>query len=138
MELQVASLFRRDCSLGHSKIDRRPSAFFTCFPGRGGVIFSAVIEVEDKRPNHRGEQEIDYDKIKVTVTWAVDGTPGAARKWEKQGLTVTADEPTSMAVLQAVRMAKRDLVVTWGRKMVTFSVAGAGKALARLAKACGV
>ena len=111
--------------------------YFFCFPGRSGVIFTATIEAEDKRPNHRGEQQIDYRKLKVTVKWAVDGAPGASRKWEKQGLTVTADEPTSKALLQALRAAKRDLVVSWGRKTVTFGAAGASKALASLAKACG-
>lgn len=112
-------------------------AIFMCFPGRQGIVFTTGIEIEDNRPNHRGEQHVDYDKLKVTVKWTVDGAAGSPRKWEKQGLSVTADAAASAAVMKALRSAERELVVTWGRKSVTYTASGAGKALGSLAKACG-
>ena len=70
------------------------------------------------------------------MKWSVDGVAGATRKWEKQGLSVTADAATTRALLEALRSAKQELVVTWGRKSAAFSAAGAAKALGALSKAC--
>jgi hypothetical protein len=111
-------------------------ASFVCNPAAGGLTFFSDIEVLDKRPNHRGEQKIDYRTLKVTIKWSVDGVPGPARKWEKHGPTAAADATTSGQLLAALRSAKRDLVVTWGRTSVAYSAAGASKALSALSKAC--
>ncbi|RYH02052.1 MAG: hypothetical protein EON57_10175 [Alphaproteobacteria bacterium] len=112
-------------------------AFFICYPDQHLLVFSSEIEVLDRRPNHQGEQKIDYDTLKVSVKWTVDGVPGPTRKWEKKGLSVSADPATTRALVEALRTAKQGLVVTWGRQSVTFDAAGAFKALNSLSKACG-
>ena len=111
--------------------------FFICYPDQHLLVFSSEIEVLDRRHNHQGEQKIDYDTLKVSVKWTVDGVSGPTRKWEKKGLSINADAATTRALFEALRTAKQELVVTWGRQSVTFDAAGAFKALNSLSKACG-